>query len=61
LVSRLEEWGAQEGQQACEAPVRQLLGKVEASLPLFLVRPGLVCAAAGGGRQVLVRQQAVAL
>ncbi|KAJ9530730.1 hypothetical protein QJQ45_014888 [Haematococcus lacustris] len=61
LVSRLEECGAQEGQQACEAPVRQLLGRVEASLPLFLVRPGLVCAAAGGGRQVLVRQQAVEL
>ncbi|KAJ9530726.1 hypothetical protein QJQ45_014878, partial [Haematococcus lacustris] len=79
LVSRLENWVAQEGQQACEAPVRQLLGKVEARLasqlvmlpscvlpapcsrPLFLVRPGLVCAAAGGGRQVLVRQQAVAL
>ncbi|KAJ9530889.1 hypothetical protein QJQ45_028815 [Haematococcus lacustris] len=61
LVSRLEEWGAQEGQGACDAPVRQLLGKVEASRPLFLVRPGLVCAAAGGGRQVLVRQQAVAL
>ncbi|GFH11616.1 hypothetical protein HaLaN_07146 [Haematococcus lacustris] len=59
LVSRLEEWVAQEGQGACEAPVHQLLGKVEASRPLFLVRPGLVCAAAGGGRQVLVRQQAV--
>ncbi|GFH17370.1 hypothetical protein HaLaN_13995 [Haematococcus lacustris] len=61
LVSRLEEWVAQEGQGACEAPVRQLLGIVEASRPLFLVRPGLVCAAAGGGRQVLVRQQAVQL
>ncbi|GFH11618.1 hypothetical protein HaLaN_07148, partial [Haematococcus lacustris] len=61
LVSRLEEQVAQEGQGACEAPVRQLLGKVEVSRPLFLVRPGLVCAAAGGGRQVMVRQQAVQL
>ncbi|GFH11617.1 hypothetical protein HaLaN_07147 [Haematococcus lacustris] len=61
LVSRLEEQVAQEGQGACEAPEQQLLGRVNASRPLFLVRPGLVCAAAGGGRQVLVRQQAVQL
>ncbi|KAL6755628.1 hypothetical protein V8C86DRAFT_3137545 [Haematococcus lacustris] len=61
LVSSLEDWAAPEGQRACEAPVRQLLGKVQSSRPLFLVRPGLVCPAAGGGRQVLVRQQLVAL
>ncbi|KAJ9520617.1 hypothetical protein QJQ45_007484 [Haematococcus lacustris] len=61
LVSSLEDWAAPEGQRACEAPVRQLLGKVQSSRPLFLVRPGLVCPAAGGGRQVLVRQQLVEL
>ncbi|KAJ9520613.1 hypothetical protein QJQ45_007482 [Haematococcus lacustris] len=61
LVSSLKDWAAPEGQRACEAPVRQLLGKVQSSRPLFLVRPGLVCPAAGGGRQVLVRQQRVEL
>ncbi|KAL6755626.1 hypothetical protein V8C86DRAFT_3159991 [Haematococcus lacustris] len=29
LVSSLEDWAAPEGQRACEAPVRQLLGKVQ--------------------------------
>ncbi|GFH17371.1 hypothetical protein HaLaN_13996 [Haematococcus lacustris] len=45
-------------QSSC--PGLQLVCRLE-DRPLFLVRPGLVCAAAGGGRQVLVRQQAVAL
>ncbi|GFH05980.1 hypothetical protein HaLaN_00534 [Haematococcus lacustris] len=50
------------GRTDLQAAMQQLQQAKSSTLrPLFLVRPGLVCPAAGGGRQVLVRQQLVEL